>query len=42
MITSEENRLSTAPKPIKRRIEVHLRWLKKELERINDELERIV
>jgi transposase len=42
MITSEENRLSTAPKPIRRRIEVHLRWLSKELKRTNDELEQIV
>jgi transposase len=42
MITSEENRLSTAPKPIRRRIEVHLRWLRKELERTNEELEQIV
>ncbi len=42
MITSEENRLSTAPKPIRRRIEVHLRWLKQELKRTNGELEQIV
>ena len=42
MTTSEENRLSTAPKPLQRRIEMHLRWLRKELERTNDELERIV
>jgi transposase len=42
MITSEENRLSTAPKPIRRRIEVHLRWLKQELKRTNEELEQVV
>jgi len=42
MITSEENRLSTAPKPIRRRIEMHLRWLKQELKRTNEELEQIV
>lgn len=42
MITSEENRLSTAPKPIRRRIKVHLRWLKQELKRTNEELEQIV
>jgi transposase len=42
MITSEENRLSTASKPIRRRIEVHLRWLRQELERTNEELEQIV
>ena len=27
MITSEENRLPTTPKPLRRRIEVHLHWL---------------
>ena len=42
MITSEENRLPTAPRPIRRRIEVHLRWLKQELKRTNEELEQIV
>lgn len=42
MITSEENRLSTAPKSVRGRIEVHLRWLRKELKRTNDELEEIV
>ena len=31
MITSEENRLYNTPKPIIRRMEVHLRWLKQEL-----------
>jgi hypothetical protein len=38
MISSEENRLSTITKPVQRRIEVHLRWLRKELERTTDEL----
>lgn len=42
MITSEENRLSTALKQVRRRIEVHLRWLRKELERTNEELEQTV
>jgi transposase len=42
MVTSEENRLSTAPKTMRRRIEVHLRWLRKELKRTNDELERTI
>jgi transposase len=39
MITAEGNRARTAPKPVRRRIEVHLRWLRKELERVNEELE---
>ncbi|MDQ3966713.1 MAG: IS110 family transposase [Actinomycetota bacterium] len=42
MITSEENRLSTTPNRVRLRIEIHLRWLRKELERTNDELERLV
>jgi transposase len=42
MVTSEENRLSTTSKPVRRRIEVHLRWLRKELKRTEDELERLV
>jgi transposase len=42
MITAETNRLSTAPKAVKRRIESHLRWLRKELERVNAELEQRV
>ena len=40
MITAEGNRARTAPKPVRRRIEAHLRWLRKELERVNEELER--
>ena len=42
MVTAEGNRARTAPKPVKRRIEAHLRWLRKELERVNGELERAV
>jgi transposase len=40
MITAEGNRARTAPKPVRRRIEAHLRWLRKELGRVNEELER--
>ncbi len=42
MITAEGNRARTAPKPVRRRIEVHLRWLRKELERANQDLEEAV
>lgn len=42
MITAESNRARTAPKSLKRRIKAHLRWLKKELERANEDLERAV
>ena len=38
MITAEGNRARTAPKPVRRRIDAHLRWLRKELERVNEEL----
>ncbi len=40
MITAEGNRARTAPKPVRRRIDAHLRWLRKELERVNEELGR--
>ncbi len=42
MITAEGNRARTAPKALRRRIEAHLRWLRKELERANEDLERAV
>jgi len=38
MITAESNRSSTATKAVKRRIDSHLRWLRKELARVNAEL----
>ena len=42
MTTAEGNRARSAPKAVRRRIEAHLRWLRKELERVNGELERAV
>ncbi len=42
MITAEGNRARSAPKSVKRRIEAHLRWLRKDLERANEDLERAV
>ena len=42
MITAEGNRARTAPKPMQRRIEVHVRWLRRELERVNEDLGRMV
>ena len=42
MITAEGNRARTAPKAVKRRIEAHVRWLRKELEHANEDLERAV
>ena len=42
MTTAEANRARTAPKAVRKRIEAHLRWLRKELARIDGELEQIV
>ena len=43
MTTAEANRARTAPKAVRRRrIEAHLRWLRKELTRADSELERVV
>lgn len=42
MITMENNRLALAPKPLRKRIESHLRWLRKEVERTEAALERVV
>ena len=42
MITAEGNRARTATKPVRRRIEVHLRWLRKELEQVNADMGREV
>ena len=42
MTTAEGNRARTAPKALRKRIEAHLRWLRKELARVDGELERAV
>src|SRR5215208_3962652 len=42
MTTAEANRARTAPKAGRKRIEAHLRWLRKELARVDGELERVV
>ena len=43
MTTAEANRArTTAPKAVRRRIEAHLRWLRKELARVDGELKRVV
>ena len=43
MTTAEANRArTTAPKAVRKRIEAHLRWLRKELARVDGELERVV
>jgi len=42
MLTAEKNRLSTASKPVKQRIQAHIIWLEKELAGINKEMEHSV
>jgi transposase len=42
MITMENNRLRTARKAVRSRIESHIAWLKTELKGINHDLERVV
>jgi transposase len=42
MTTAEANRARTAPKAVSKRIEAHLRWLRKEPARLDGELKRFV
>jgi transposase len=42
MLTAEKNRLLMAPKPVAKRIRAHIRWLEKELERTDGELDEAV
>ncbi len=42
MTTAEANRARTAPKAVSKRIEAHLRWLRKELARVDGELKQVV
>ena len=42
MLAAEDNRLASAPKPVAKRIKVHLRWLEKELSRTERDLEAAI
>ena len=42
MITAEGNRLARAPKALRRGLKAHLKWLRKEVERTEAELDRVV
>jgi transposase len=42
MIAAENNRLSSAPKPVAKRIKAHIRWLEKELSRTEGDLEAAI
>ena len=42
MTVAEKNRLGSAPKAVKKRINIHLRWLEAELARANKELDQAI
>ena len=42
MLTAETNRASTAPAPVRRRIDAHVRWLRRELAQIDDDLDSLI
>jgi transposase len=42
MIGSENNRLAMASKPVRKRIDAHIRWLEQELERADKDLDRTI
>ena len=42
MLTAENNRLPSAPKPVAKRIAAHIRWLEKELERTDRDLDAAI
>ncbi|MCH9010351.1 MAG: IS110 family transposase [Chloroflexi bacterium] len=42
MLTAEGNRLGRAPQPVRRRVQAHIDWLKKELVKVDDDLNAVV
>jgi hypothetical protein len=42
MLTAENNRLHSATKPVAKRIAAHIRWLEKELERTERDLDETI
>lgn len=42
MLTAEGNRLGRAPQPVRRRVQAHIDWLKKELANVDDDLNAAV
>jgi len=42
MITAEKNRLALATKRVRRDIQVHIRWMEKRLEDINDDIDALI
>ena len=42
MLTAETNRAATTPAPVRKRINAHVRWLRRELEQIDDDLDATI
>jgi transposase len=42
MLTAENNRLHSASKPVAKRIAAHIKWLEKEISRINTDLDKAI
>ena len=42
MLTAEKNRLGTAPASMRRQIQAHIKWLQKQIARLDDELDQCV
>lgn len=42
MLTAEKNRMSSAPKPMARDIQIHIKWLEKRLAHINSDLDKTI
>jgi transposase len=42
MITAEKNRLALATKRVRRDIQVHIRWMEKRLEDLNDDIDELI
>lgn len=42
MLTAETNRAATTPAPVRKRIDAHVRWLRRELEQIDDDLDATI
>ncbi|MGH7412086.1 MAG: IS110 family transposase, partial [Candidatus Methylomirabilis sp.] len=42
MLTAERNRLGSAPKPVRKRIQAHLTWLDRDLARVDEDLNQAI
>lgn len=42
MLTAELNRAQTTPAPVRKRVDAHIRWLRRELEQLDEELDATI